>query len=190
VTAWRLPGERPVLFTSPNAVFVPGKAIRGGIPIVFPWFGPLRHAPMAPQHGFARTAPWHLDGVETAGAEGLTLTLSLGDGGVRSQFWPEPFRATYIVTFARTLSLRLAVRNHAAHPITFEEALHSYFAVSDVTAVTISGLAGATYIDKTREGRREREAAVPVTVEAETDHVIWTRRRSALSRIAAGVVAS
>ena len=65
VTAWRLPGERPVLFTSPKAVFVPGKAIRGGIPIVFPWFGPHRHAPTAPQHGFARTAPWHLDGVET-----------------------------------------------------------------------------------------------------------------------------
>ena len=61
VTAWQLPGERPILFTSPNSAFAPGRAIRGGIPIIFPWFGPSRHAPAAPQHGFARTAAWHLD---------------------------------------------------------------------------------------------------------------------------------
>src|SRR5215472_9793634 len=56
VTAWQPPGERPVLFTSPAAVFAPGKAIRGGIPIIFPWFGPHRRTRAAPQHGFARTA--------------------------------------------------------------------------------------------------------------------------------------
>jgi glucose-6-phosphate 1-epimerase len=86
LTAWQPPGERPVLFTSPNSLFAPGRAIRGGIPIIFPWFGPSRHAPAAPQHGFARTAPWQLDGVETAGRESVTLTFSLGDGDVRSPF--------------------------------------------------------------------------------------------------------
>ena len=171
VTAWRLPGERPVLFTSPKAVFVPGKAIRGGIPIVFPWFGPHRHAPTAPQHGFARTAPWHLDGVETAGAERLTLTLSLGNGDAGRQFWPEPFRAIYSVTFARALSLRLTVQNRATHPITFEEALHCYFAISDVTSVAISGLAGTTYVDKIQASRRKPQTAALVTVGAETDRV-------------------
>ena len=54
LTAWQPPGERPVLFTSPNSQFAPGRAIRGGIPIIFPWFGPSRHAPAAPQHGFAQ----------------------------------------------------------------------------------------------------------------------------------------
>src|SRR5215471_8998305 len=88
-----------------------------GDDIIFPWFGPGRYGPVAPQHGFARTAMWHLDGVETAGSESLTLTLSLGDGDVSSPFWPEPFRAIYTVTFARTLSLRLAVQNRAMHPI-------------------------------------------------------------------------
>jgi glucose-6-phosphate 1-epimerase len=109
VTAWRPSDERPVLFTSPNSAFVPGRAIRGGIPIVFPWFGASRHTPTAPQHGFARTATWHLDGAETAGGGSLTLTLSLGDGDAGSPFWPERFRAIYTVTFAQTLSLRLAV---------------------------------------------------------------------------------
>jgi glucose-6-phosphate 1-epimerase len=170
VTAWQPPGERPVLFTSPNAVFAPGRAIRGGIPIIFPWFGPNRHA-AAPQHGFARTAIWHLDGVETAGSESLTLTLSLSDGDVGSQVWPEPFRVTYTVRFAQTLSLRLALQNRATHPIVFEQALHSYLAVSDIAAVGIAGLAGAIYIDKTKAGRRERETAPLVTVGAETDRV-------------------
>jgi glucose-6-phosphate 1-epimerase len=171
ITAWQPAGERPVLFTSPNAVFEPGKAIRGGIPIIFPWFGPSQHAPAAPQHGFARTSTWHLDRVERLGTESLTLTLSLGDGDVRSSFWPERFRAIYDVTFAPILSLRLAVQNLATHLITFEEALHNYLAVSDVTAVPISGLVGTTYIDKTQAGRRERQAAPLVSVGAETDRV-------------------
>jgi D-hexose-6-phosphate mutarotase len=97
--------------------------------------------------------------------------IAPGDGVIGSQLWPEPFRAIYSVTFARTLSLRCTVQNRATHPVTFEEALHNYFAVSDVTAVAISGLAGTAYIDKTQAGRRERQTAALVTVGAETDRV-------------------
>ena len=171
VTAWRPPNERPVLFTSPNSAFAPGRAIRGGIPIIFPWFGPSRHTPAAPQHGFARTATWHLDDVETAGSGSLTLTLSLGEGDIGSPFWPERFRAIYTVTFAQTLSLRLALQNRATQPIVFEEALHSYFAISDIAEIAISGLAGASYIDKTDAARRKLQTADLVTITAETDRV-------------------
>jgi glucose-6-phosphate 1-epimerase len=171
VTAWQPSGERPILFTSPNSAFAPARAIRGGIPIVFPWFGPSRHTPTAPQHGFARTATWHLDAVETTAGVSLTLTLSLGDCDVRSSFWPERFRAIYIVTFAQTLSLHLAVQNRATRPIVFEEALHSYFAISDIAEIAISGLAGATYIDKTDMDRRKPQIADLVTITAETDRV-------------------
>jgi glucose-6-phosphate 1-epimerase len=170
VTAWQPPNHRPVLFTSPNSAFAPGRAIRGGIPIVFPWFGASRQTPAAPQHGFARTATWHLDEVETVGGVRLTLTLSLGDD-VGSPFWPECFRAIYIATFAQTLSLRLAVQNRAPRPIMFEEALHSYFAISDVTEVAISGLGGATYIDKTDAASRKLQTADLVTIMGETDRV-------------------
>jgi glucose-6-phosphate 1-epimerase len=170
-TAWRLPGERPILFTSPNSAFAPGRAIRGGIPIIFPWFGPSRHAPTAPQHGFARTATWHLDEVKTEGSGSLSLILGLDDGDVGSPFWPERFRAIYTVTFAQTLSLRLALQNRATQPIMFEEALHSYFAISDIAEIAISGLAGATYIDKTDAGRRKLQNADLVTITAEADRV-------------------
>jgi glucose-6-phosphate 1-epimerase len=171
LTAWQPPGERPVLFTSANSRFAPGRAIRGGIPIIFPWFGPSRHAPAAPQHGFARTAPWHLDKVETAGRESVTLTFSLGDRDVGSPFWPEPFRAIYAVVFAHILSLRLTVQNRATHPIIFEEALHTYFAVSDISEIAISGLAGTAYLDKTDGARRKPQTDALVTVAAETDSV-------------------
>src|SRR6516165_9185467 len=180
VTAWQPPNERPVLFTSPNSVFAPGRAIRGGIPIVFPWFGPSRHTPAAPQHGFARTATWHLDDVETARSGSLTLTLSLGDRDVGSPFWPERFGAIYTVTFAQTLSLRLAVQNRAKHPIVFEEALHSYFAISDIAEVGISGLAGTSYIDKTDAARRKLQTTDLVTITAETDRVYLDTPRQCL----------
>jgi D-hexose-6-phosphate mutarotase len=121
----------------------------------------------------AHLATWHLEGVETAGTGSLTLILSLGDGDVGSPFWPERFRALYTVTFAQTLSLRLAVQNQATHPIQFEEALHSYFAISDVTEIAISGLAGTTYIDKTDAASRKPQIADLVTITAETDRVYF-----------------
>jgi glucose-6-phosphate 1-epimerase len=171
VTAWQPRDERPVLFTSPKSAFAPGRAIRGGIPIIFPWFGPSRHAPAAPQHGFARTATWHLDGVETAGSKSLTMTLTLTDGDVGSTIWPEPFRAIYTVTFAQTLLLRLAVQNRGRQPIVFEEVLHTYFAISEVSDIAISVLPGATYIDKTDAARRKVQTTDPVNITAETDRV-------------------
>ena len=119
----------------------------------------------------AHLATWHLEGVETAGTGSLTLILSLGDGDVGSPFWAEHFRAIYTVTFAQTLSLRLVVQNRAMHPIQFEEALHSYFAISDVTEIAISGLAGTTYIDKTDAASRKPQIADLVTITAETDSV-------------------
>ena len=109
--------------------------------------------------------------METAGSGSLTLTLSLDDGDVGSPFWPEPFRAIYTVVFAQTLSLRLAVQNRATHPIIFEEALHTYFAISDITGIAISGLAGTTYIDKSDAARRKPQTAALVTITAETDSV-------------------
>ena len=75
------------------------------------------------------------------------------------------------MTFAPTLSLRLGVQNRATHPIIFEEALHAYFAISDISTIAISGLAGTTYIDKTEAARRKPQTAALVTITAETDRV-------------------
>jgi len=63
------------------------------------------------------------------------------------------------------------VQNRAMHPMLFEEALHSYFAISDIAEIAISGLAGTTYIDKTDVARRKLQTADLVTITAETDRV-------------------
>ncbi len=161
VTQWQPPGKRPVIFTSPNTAYAPGKAIRGGVPVIFPWFGPHPTDPKAPQHGFARTADWRLDAVECA-AGAVTLTLSLA---------PEDFAVTYRASFGAELHLELVVRNRSAGEASFEEALHTYFAVSDVEAVTVSGLEGSSFIDKTAGMQRRPPAGKPLVLRKETDSV-------------------
>ncbi len=161
VTAWQPPGARPVIFTSPSAVFAPGKAIRGGVPVIFPWFGPHPSDPAAPQHGTVRNVPWQLVGCEAHGDD-VTLDLSLTTGG---------FELSYRVSFGGDLRLRLAARNTTERPATFEAALHSYFAVSDVERIRVSGLEGSIAIDKTASMLRRPPAGAPLALSKETDSV-------------------
>ena len=161
VTRWQPAGQRPVIFTSPNSAYAPGKAIRGGVPVIFPWFGPHPTDPKAPQHGVVRTAAWRLDAVERD-AGGVTITLSLA---------PDDFALTYRVSFGDELHLELAVRNRAGRDVDFEEALHTYFAVSDVEAVTVSGLESSVFIDKTAGMQRRPAAGEALSLTKETDSV-------------------
>jgi glucose-6-phosphate 1-epimerase len=161
VTAWQPAGARPVIFTSSRAVFAPGKPIRGGVPVIFPWFGPHPTDPAQPQHGVARTASWELDAVEPR-AEGVALELSLS---------PDGFALRYRVVFGEELQLHLAVRNTSTGSANFEEALHSYFAISDVERVRISGLEASAFIDKTAGMQRCPPAGTPLMLSKETDRV-------------------
>lgn len=169
VTAWQPAGQRPVIFTSARAVFAPGKAIRGGVPVILPWFGPHPTAPTAPQHGVARTAPWRLERVEEAMADGIGLTLALDGAG--SDWWPEAAVARLRVVFGSELRLDLAVENRAAQAIEFEEALHAYFAISDIASVSVTGLEGCRFIDKTAGGARRPPTGGRLTLASETDSV-------------------
>lgn len=161
VTAWQPTGAQPVVFLSPRANLAPGKAIRGGIPVIFPWFGPHPNDPKAPQHGLARTAAWRLDRTEET-ADGVALEASLAVEG---------FALTYRAVFGDLLWLHLTARNISAKAAAFEEALHSYFAVSDVEGVSISGLETNGFIDKTADMRLGRSAGAPLRLTKETDRV-------------------
>ena len=185
VTAWQPPGERPVIFTSPNAIFAPGTAVRGGVPIIFPWFGPKRDEPKAPQHGFVRAAPWKLEAVETSRPGEVTLRLGIGEAEATSPFWPAAYRAVYTVTFGPALAITLTVQNRAGGEIVFEEALHTYFAVSDVTKVGVTGLGGTTYLDKVDGARRKTQDAAPIKLTGETDRVYLSTPRQAVIEDAA-----
>ncbi|HVH81040.1 MAG TPA: D-hexose-6-phosphate mutarotase, partial [Stellaceae bacterium] len=161
VTGWQPPGAPPVIFTSSRAVFAPGKAIRGGIPVIFPWFGPHPTDPQAAQHGWARNTLWQLDEVE-AGGDAVTFALSLARDG---------FELNYRVSFGTQLHLTLAAVNSSASPMAFEEALHTYFAVSDVERISISGLGASEFIDKTGNMQRRPASRALFLLTKETDSV-------------------
>lgn len=140
--AWQPSGEKPVLWLSGNTPFKTGVAIRGGVPICWPWFGPAGQ----PSHGFARNLPWEL----TAHAEddnGVILTFTLSQSEQSKKYWPHDF--SLIARFKLGVTCELELEAHGEY--SFTSALHTYFEIGDISAVSVNGL-GAPYIDKVRDG--------------------------------------
>jgi D-hexose-6-phosphate mutarotase len=164
-------GERPVLWMSASSRFEAGKAIRGGVPICFPWFGPKAGSPDAPLHGFARILPWAVVGVAREADGRLRAVLELSAEAAARGGFPRELALSLAVTVGRSLRMELTVRNVDSAPVTFEEALHSYFAVSDVRQVRIHGLEGAGFVDKTAAMARRPPEGTAIAIAAETDRV-------------------
>jgi D-hexose-6-phosphate mutarotase len=173
VTAWRpVTADAPVLWMSGKSVFEPGKPIRGGVPICFPWFAahPAAPPPAAPPHGFARLRDWALVRAQEEPAGGVTLELELTGRGLAPQ-WPHSFRISHCIHVGAVLRLELIVHNTGVEPFTFEEALHTYFAVKDIHAVSVNGLDDTEYLDKVAGGVRRHQPAEPLRFTGETDRV-------------------
>ena len=171
VTHFQPRGHRPVLFMSGQSHFDPAKAIRGGVPLIFPWFGPNSSDPKAPQHGFARTATWDVRDVSTRGDGTAVVTLALGPSDVSRKHWPHDFAATFTVSVGAALEMSLEVVNASPGEIRYEEALHTYLAVGDIRRTTIDGLAGRTFIDKVDKASRKTQPPGAFTLSGETDRV-------------------
>lgn len=173
VTAWQPTGAQPVLFLSESSAFAPSEAIRGGIPIVFPWFGSRTSTPEAPRtdgpsHGFARTQAWKLDFGAYA-AEELHLSLTLEPTGLSRSLGFDHFLLAYQITFGRTLRLRLSIANDGNAPLRVEEALHTYLRVGDVEQARIHGLFDTEYLDKKDNFTRKIQAEPVLTLTGPTD---------------------
>lgn len=164
VTAWQPSGSQPVLWLSGSSNFATGKPIRGGVPLCFPWFGPHASDPSAPAHGTARIVEWELVHAQETADGGVEVTL---------QTRIEPFAVSFRVAFGRALTMTLTT----ALPVTttqaqrFEDAMHTYLAVSDVRKVSISGLESVPYIDKTDNAAQKLPTGKPIRFAAETDRV-------------------
>lgn len=153
------------LFFPSNPDFELGKSFHGGIPVIFPWFGPKRDDPHAPQHGFVRTALWK---IETQQEE--KVVLSLDSSGLSNTQGVWPFRLHLEYHFGDRLAAQVTVENLDETPHQFEFALHTYFAVSDVAGVEIEGLNALTFIDKTRDYARQTQEGV-VRFKGEVDRI-------------------
>lgn len=167
VTDFRRKGEPPLLFLSQCSRFEDRQAIRGGIPIIFPWFGARDGEPM---HGFARTTDWILHETGVLPDGGVTLRFSLPATPANAT-WPR-FTANYVVTVTDRLALELIVTNASpSDELVFEDCLHTYFLVQDVSAVSIHGLKAVQYLDKVEGFAPKTESADAIRVDREVDRV-------------------
>lgn len=128
-----------LLYLSPLAQLQAGRAIRGGVPVCWPWFGPHPQNPEAPQHGVARTSLWQLESL-TRDPHGFQLSLS------RPEVQDMSVRLHY--TLSDQIRIDLTTINHAPNAQTISCALHSYLAISHAEQARITGLSGTRYLDK------------------------------------------
>jgi glucose-6-phosphate 1-epimerase len=163
--------KAPVLWLSAHSYFRPDKAIRGGVPICFPWFGPHASDCTAPAHGFARLAEWTLADASDSTDGTVTLPFVLDTGEHASPLWPHRCRVAYRLSIGATLAMTLEVENSSDEPFTFEEALHTYCSVHDIGQVSITGLEAAEYLDKVEGFARKRQGSDPIRFTGETDRV-------------------
>ena len=171
VTHYRPAGGKDVLFMSGKSLFQAGKAIRGGVPMIFPWFGAKAGDSAAPMHGFARTSAWELTDARQSPDGSVSITLELASSEATRKSWPFEFALRYVVTVGTTLDLSLETRNLSAGPITFEEAFHTYLTVGDVRTARVEGLAGRDFLDKTDGAKRKTQPPGPIAITGETDRV-------------------
>jgi glucose-6-phosphate 1-epimerase len=189
LTHWTPHGQRPVLFVSPKSLFASGKAIRGGVPVIFPWFGARGDGEPGPAHGFARTMEWAIEGTRLRDGGNVEITLALAPNDATRGFFHPAFHLRFRVVVGSQLEMELETRNDGKEAFSFEEALHTYLAIADIRQASVSGLEGTLYIDKTDGSKRKRLGNEPVRIAKETDQVhlntkdtcvvhdpVWNRR--------------
>jgi D-hexose-6-phosphate mutarotase len=178
VTHFQPAGQAPVLFMSQHSLFAQDKPIRGGIPVIFPWFGARAQHPESPAHGFARTTEWQVESLSVDGDQLVTAVFRLTADEHTQALWPCAFDLRYRVAIGHALTLTLEAYNISSEPFTFEDALHTYFAVSDVRQTATSGLENAEYLDKTDNLQRKKQGPEPIRITQETDRVYEGTRKT------------
>jgi glucose-6-phosphate 1-epimerase len=171
VTHWTPKGKRPVLFVSPKSLFAPGKAIRGGVPVIWPWFGGRGGGLPGPAHGFARSMEWALESTRKRPDGKVEINLVLTPNDAIRGLGYDAFRVNFRVAIGSELEMELETRNESQKPLTYEEALHTYFSIADINQTTVTGLEGTTYIDKTDGFKKKQLGAEAIKIAKETDQV-------------------
>jgi glucose-6-phosphate 1-epimerase len=169
ILSWTLRNAQPVIWMSKAAKYVPGKSLRGGVPICWPWFGPHPTNLACPAHGVARTALWDL--VETRslpnGATRLVLSLKQPNS---TPCWVHPTTVEYRVDVGAALEIELVSANRGPSMVTIGQALHTYFSVGNIRQICIRGLEDCIYVDKIDGDARKKQMGA-IVVSAETDRI-------------------
>ena len=159
-----------LMFLSNKAYYQEGKAIKGGIPLCWPWFGSDPESLGRSSHGFARNSFWTvLDTEITAGKE-TKVKLGLVDSAETRKIWPQAFNLTLEITVGNTLTLELVTYNTGEQALSITQALHTYFNVGDINQVKVLGLADTKYLDKV-DNFQEKNQQGAITIAEEVDRI-------------------
>lgn len=170
VLSYRPLGHAPVLWMAKNALLTPrGRAIRGGIPVCWPWFGPHPDKADLPLHGFARLRRWRLVRTEYD-SQRTSACLRLHDDETTHAMWPYAFRLELNIVVENGLHLELTTTNRDKSPLTLSQALHSYFLIRDIRKIEIRGLEGVKYIDTTAAANHGKQQGA-IRVKDEVDRI-------------------
>lgn len=173
LTGWQPAGQDPVVWLSQKSRFEEGAAIRGGVPLCFPWFGAGQDGRHYPPHGVLRLTPWQL-AETTPVADSVRLRFHL-DGHEVDLAGLEDFDRdwaadiTYTVGQVLDIDLRIEAYGNRRTPFTYEEALHTYLHVGDTRRITVDGLDGCSYHDKVTDGDFDQRG--PLAIVGETDRI-------------------
>ncbi len=170
IMSFRPRDHEPVLWLSRNSHFKTGKAIRGGIPVCWPWFADHPTDTGKPAHGFVRTTVWSVSESEKLEDDSIRLKLFMADSDATFKQWPHRFRLEMDCTVSDVLRVKLIATNTGDKPFIIGGALHSYFKISSVSNIEIKGLEGCAYIDKVDQDRRKIQDGF-VSVRSETDRI-------------------
>lgn len=148
VTSFKPRNSMEILWLSPDSNFEVGSPIRGGIPVCFPWFGPHKTDQEKPQHGFARLMYWDVLETATLPSGETVIRLQLCSSDETKTYWPFDFCAELTMTVGTMLTVTLKVTNTSDVPFEYSCALHSYFSLSAIDNIAITGLDGITYYNQ------------------------------------------
>ena len=164
-------GQPPLLFLSKQTALTPGKAIRGGIPVIFPWFGAREGHPESPMHGLVRSRIWEIAEIEVPEEGPAKVRLTFESNAETLALWPHAFALSIEFILGEDLAIRWESHNTGDSAFVFEQALHPYFPVADVGSASVHGLQNAEFIDKTDAMRIKTDSAEAVSFVGETDRL-------------------
>jgi len=177
LTSWIVEGQER-LFLSEKAILDGTKAIRGGIPIVFPQFNTKLTTDL-PSHGFARISNWKWGGINVNTPDKKEVSFILTDKEVDKKYleiWPHQFKLVYTVLLeGKSLKTTIKIKNTGNEPWLFNTLLHTYFNVDDINEANVQGLINCNYIDTSPEGNGEKniESRQKVVFQKEVDSIYY-----------------
>ena len=169
VLSWIPAGRSEVLWLSPVADIAGPAAIRGGVPVCWPWFATHPTDADKPMHGFARTAHWRVLRTDAAAGE-TRVVLGFETRPEHAALWPHAAALSLEIVVGDRLGLVLETHNTGGAAFELTQALHTYFAVADISHVTVEGLDATDYLDKV-DGFARKTQSGAVTFDGEVDRI-------------------